>query len=240
MTCTSALNFLSLPLLSPFPLDADPSPHVLADHSLIPFDELGLQQVVSSADTPPANFLSFAAPSPDLAVPYLQLVALREGHILSFSTVDSLYSAFSRSRPYPAWLTQQQPGERPLPHPLASMPLPSDDLRKALMQLQFECAWGVSGAADVEGSVRAPGGEETTWCEGALRVPVGPEGRGRLSTVPFDPQGGTTGRGGTVGRSDNALERAAQAADALSFADAHVARRISVLVEVRPPVPSFL
>ncbi|GAA5930249.1 hypothetical protein JCM3775_004340 [Rhodotorula graminis] len=199
--------------------------------SNVPFDELGLQQVVTSATTSPANFLSFAAPSPDVAVPYLQLVGLREGHILPSSTVDSLYSAFSRSRPYPAWLTQQEPGERPLPHPLSSMPLPSDDLRKALMQLQFECAWGVPGATSGEESDGALVEDETAWCEGALRVPISAEGDdGRSGTQAV--LNGTTGESdGAGGRDGKALERAALAADALSFADAHVARRISALIE---------
>ncbi|GAA5891931.1 hypothetical protein JCM8208_002941 [Rhodotorula glutinis] len=201
------------------------------DWSLVPLDELGLQQVVPSTSAPPANFLSFAAPSPDVAVPYLQLVALREGHILPSSTVDSLYSTFSRSRPYPAWLTQQQPGERPLPHPLSSMPLPSDDLRKAIMQLQFECAWGVAGASGGDGSGGVQAEEETTWCEGALRVPRAAGHVDEPSGALVGSQGGTMGQRGAGGRVDGGLERAALAADALSFADAHVARRIAVLIE---------
>ncbi|TNY23810.1 hypothetical protein DMC30DRAFT_388948 [Rhodotorula diobovata] len=201
------------------------------DPSLVPFDDLGLQQVVFSPSAPPVNFLSFAAPSPDLAVPYLQLVALREGHILSASTVASLYSRFSPSRPYPAWLTQQQPGERPLPHPLSSMPLPSDDLRKALMQLQFECGWGLPGRAEPAGSHGAPGEPETMWCEGALRVPPDAEDVD-VPVAATSASSGTpslTKNGASVGV--DALERATQAADALSFADAHVSRRIAVLLE---------
>ncbi|BGP36274.1 hypothetical protein JCM10449v2_000172 [Rhodotorula kratochvilovae] len=190
------------------------------DYSRVPFADLGLQQIVPNPSTPPANFLSFAAPEPSLAVPYLQLVALREGHILPTANVTTLYSAFSRSRPYPAWLTAQQPGVRPLPHPLSSAPLPSDDLRKALMQLQVECGWGVGGRASANGWLEAGKEGETRWSEGTLRVP---RDDGDVET----PTAGLPAANG-VG---DAFERAARAADALSFADAHVARHIAVLIE---------
>ncbi|GAA6055540.1 hypothetical protein JCM3770_006777 [Rhodotorula araucariae] len=191
------------------------------DSSRIPFDDLGLQQIVPNPSASPSNFLSFAAPEPLVAVPYLQLVALREGHILPASTVSMLYTAFSRSRPYPAWLTTQQPGVRPLPHPLSSAPLPSDDLRKALMQLQAECGWGVGGCASAEGWLDAGAAGETRWSERTLHVPpdeVEVEGEGLAAGAP-------------VGDADDAFERAVRAADALSFADASIARRIAVLIE---------
>ncbi|GAA6007598.1 uncharacterized protein JCM10292_003938 [Rhodotorula paludigena] len=202
------------------------------DDSRIPFHELNVQQIVHHQSAPPVSYLSFAAPPASLIVPYLQLVALREGHVNAPATLSTLYESFSRSRPYPPWMLQQQAplggrGERPIPHPLAKAPLPSDDLRKALMQLQFECQWGIGGPGSGVGRTsKAKGHEngsqtETRWSEGTLRVPPEPD----EAVAPH-------ANGDAVSlNADDAFDRAVRAADALSYADAHVARRVSVLIE---------
>lgn len=192
-----------------------------ADSCHIPFDLLNVQRVFSSPDRSfSAQHLSFAAPEPALATAFLSLVALNEGHQIPPASLTDLYDR-SSSKPYPAWMLQQQMGTsrraggggfgaRPLAPDTSTQPLVSRDLRKALMQLEVECQRG-------RASGQAPSAGRVEICEG----PVG-RARGEASA----------GEGGTELSGSGGLEQAALAVNALSWADAFVDRRIETMIEV--------
>lgn len=193
-----------------------------ADSCHIPFDLLNVQRVFSSPDRSfSAQHLSFAAPEPSLAAAFLSLVALNEGHQIPPASLTDLYDR-SSSKPYPAWMLQQQMGTsrraggggfgaRPLAPDTSTQPLVSRDLRKALMQLEVECQRG-------RGSGQAPSAGRVEICEGPVGLAES-EQRAREEGSELSGPGG--------------LEQAALAVDALSWADAYVDRRIEVMIEVR-------
>ncbi|GAA5987054.1 hypothetical protein JCM11641_007823 [Rhodosporidiobolus odoratus] len=194
------------------------------DHSLIPFADLGLQEIILYSHLVPQKYLEFAAPSPSLAVPYLGLLALHEGHLIDSPTLSALYDA-SSSRPYPPYLAQSQPGDRPIPHPLSGAPLPSRDLRKAVMQLQFEGQRrGMRGEESGEGNEGM-----SRWCVDGVRVLKREEEEGE------EPEQGSNGaqlRAGVSsmqsGEEQNELKRletVVGATEVLSATDALVERR---------------
>ncbi|GAA6041615.1 hypothetical protein JCM8097_007769 [Rhodosporidiobolus ruineniae] len=199
-----------------------------SDDSQIPFDDLGLQQVQlsSSSSAPLALSLPFAAPPASLAVPYLSLVALLEGHLLPASALTALYESYSPAPPYPSYLCQSQPGERALPHPLsvgyANSRTP--DLRRAVVQLQAELQWR-GGAED--GSKKKEG--ETRWQVGGLRVPKSEEeAEGEEDAPPVVAPGAVE---------LDPLERAVLAAEALSAVDALIDRRVRTKLEDLDALP---
>ncbi|GAA5915527.1 hypothetical protein JCM6882_005926 [Rhodosporidiobolus microsporus] len=199
------------------------------DYSLVPFADLALQKVAhpSRSHLPAQDYLDFAPPEPALAIPYLQLISLLEGHLVAPSTLSQLYEDFSSPALYPPYLAQTQPGERPLPHPMSKAPLKGGgDLRKAVMQLEGELAWrGGLGKAQV-------GDDETRWQVGGLRVPKR-EGEEEEDVEVKKVEGGLTQLDGgtTLDPALEGLKRATVAAEALSAADALVDRRIRVFLE---------
>lgn len=195
-----------------------------ADKSLIPFDKLGLQKVLYPGSDSTVNYLDFAPPEPELAVPFLSLVALKEGFVLPASTVSDLYTTCSTSRPNPPYLFQPENGERPLPHPRSRAPLASRDLRKAVMQLQSELQW--LGKEEREGKTGR------RWQVGGLRVLEREKAGDEEAEVLVAATEGDIGER-TVTDDVEALKRAAIAADALSASDALIERRTRVRLEVR-------
>ncbi|GAA5955051.1 hypothetical protein JCM10213_002588, partial [Rhodosporidiobolus nylandii] len=201
-----------------------------SDLSLIPAADLGLQQIQYPGAPAPVLYLAFSAPTPDEAVPFLQLIALREGHILDPAALEALYQA-STSPSYPAYLAQTQPGDRPLPHPLSGAPLPSRDLRKAVMQLQVELQCGADGTESEGDKGKAKEGE-TRWIVGGLKTPSpeeeqeeGYEAGG--NSAPPSLQDSTRMASPAL----EALRKAEVAAEAMSAADALVDRRMRVRLE---------
>lgn len=188
---------------------------------MIPLDDLGLQ-LVDDGDTS-LPYLPFDAPSPELAVPFLELVALREGRILSRPAVISLYASTVHASSLP-WLIHGVAD--PFPHPFPTTPEPAADLRQALAQLQFSCQWAIGDAGGGTGWTRALGQTETVWSVGAVPS-VAP---------PKDSQTADARRLGTSQAStrhdDTTLAALDAAADSSSFADAYVSRRNVVLLEV--------
>ncbi|GAA5899251.1 uncharacterized protein JCM6883_005158 [Sporobolomyces salmoneus] len=184
------------------------------DSTLIPFDQLGLQKIhlATASLEEPLEHLPFAPPSSSLITPYLQLVALSEGHLVSPEAIERLYEAeeSTTNEGEEAWLTlcKNAKGVRPLPHPFTSEGKKEKDLRKALMQLQFE--------------LQRDGKSEKKTKEGEKRWIVG--GLGSKESVE-----GTM----LAEASDTSkwLARAVAASDALSFADAEVSRRIETRIE---------
>ncbi|BGP52567.1 hypothetical protein JCM8202v2_000122 [Rhodotorula sphaerocarpa] len=145
--------------------------------------------------------------------------ALNEGHQIPPASLTDLYDR-SSSKPYPAWMLQQQMGTsrraggggfgaRPLAPDTSTQPLVSRDLRKALMQLEVECQRG-------RGSGQAPSAGRVEICEGPVGLAES-EQRAREEGSELSGPGG--------------LEQAALAVDALSWADAYVDRRIEVMIE---------
>jgi len=165
------------------------------------------------------TFLSFAPPEPSVVVPFLQLVALTEGHIFPQSDVAALYDQ-TRAAPLPLWYG----GSKELPAAPRAVDEAEEgggDVRRALMRLQVECAWRVGGGDVSEG--------ETEWSEGRI------VGGGSDDMVEFEEKGAgdksmevETKAGANV----DALERMAAGADGRSFADAFVARRQHVALLV--------
>lgn len=199
-----------------------------SDISLVPFDDLNVQQIHLSPHAPPATFLSFAPPAPALAVPFLHLLSLHAGHVPFTGALEKLYDS-TAPRPYPAWLLQQQMGTarrgggggfggRPLPSWTSSQPIPAKDLRKAIMLLEFESSdrppTGQATEVVLLQQVQAGHSQDSRFFETGARV---------------DPS-----------TRANGLSAAFAAADALSWADAHVAKRVEVRIEVRPQVPLIL
>ncbi|GAA5883605.1 hypothetical protein JCM3774_002109 [Rhodotorula dairenensis] len=194
------------------------------DSAHIPFDALNLQRVILPADhSTTISCLPFEAPEPELATAFLSLVALNEGHVLPAGNVVRLYES-STSRPYPAWMLQQQMGTarrargggygaRPLAPGTSTQPLVSRDLRKALMQLQLECQ---RGGGAIQGPPRPAG--RVVMCEGPVRVPRSRD-EGDDEEVVARTEAGIS------------LEDVALTAGTLSWADAHVDTRIELMLE---------
>ncbi|GAA5858303.1 hypothetical protein JCM8547_004640 [Rhodosporidiobolus lusitaniae] len=191
-----------------------------SDLSLIPTHDLAFQQIHHPASSVPSSYLSFAAPSPSIAVPYLSLIALSEGHILPSSTLTALYAS-SSSPTNPPYLLQQQPGDRPIPHPYSGAPMKSGgDLRKSVMRMQVDLGWRI-----VEGREERKEGR-VRWQEGGLRV------LGREKEEEEDELTSVEEEGVKDGTEEgDALERAAKVAEAMSAADALVDRRIRTRLE---------
>ncbi|GAA5923324.1 uncharacterized protein JCM15063_003610 [Sporobolomyces koalae] len=176
------------------------------DSNLIPIDQLGLQKIhlVGADPREPLQGLEFASPETSIAVPYLRLVARAEGHILSEQSLQELYDERTLSTPNPAWLCRNA-RERPLPHPFSSAAPASKDLRRAIMQLQFELQREtVSRTSGTDGDGQDTGSE---FFQSEQSV---------VDNIEDDPDW---------------LERAVKASDSLSFADAQVARRIETRIE---------
>ncbi|PWN34072.1 uncharacterized protein FA14DRAFT_161617 [Meira miltonrushii] len=111
------------------------------DISSIPIQGLPIQKI-----------LQFAKPSISLAVPYLQLISLCEGHQLDESKAAELYCDTIRSEEQSQYNEQLMlPTHGPLMNTqngdIAELKF---DLRQAIMQLQYECKWTKS-------SRRSPG-----------------------------------------------------------------------------------
>lgn len=186
-----------------------------ADLSLIPFDELALQKIVLGPDLS-TLYLEFASPAKELAVPFLELVALSEGHIIPREHLLHLYDSDSRPPRHPAWLTHGPADAHPHPNP--SSPAPEPDLRRALAQLQFECQWAIGDRMGGIGwmDFTPERDERTAWSAGTYR------------TVPPPPLARMDQDG------EDVLAATVVAAEALSFADAFLARRTATHLEVRP------
>lgn len=192
------------------------------DDSMIPLDDLGLQLVEDGAST--LRYLPFDAPSPELAVPFLELIALREGHILSRTAVSSLYASTIHASSLP-WLTRG--AADPLPHPFPTMPDPAADLRHALTQLQFSCQWGIGDTLGGIGWAQSSGENETVWSVGALPSVEPPKDLhlAHARRLEADQDSATIEDKTTISTIDAVV-------DSLSFADAYVSRRNVVLLEV--------
>lgn len=121
----------------------------MADLDFIPTWSLAIQET-----------LRYRSPPPSISVPYLQLLALSEGHLLSSTETKRLYdstsltdiSGISSLQPFPstgplhvyASLTPQDIVEPRLDFNAEGVEKgKSHDLRKAIMQLQFWCQWAV-------------------------------------------------------------------------------------------------
>ncbi|ORY80273.1 hypothetical protein BCR35DRAFT_92911 [Leucosporidium creatinivorum] len=200
---------------------------------MIPLDDLGLQLVEEGATTLP--FLPFDAPSPDLAEPFLELVALNEGHILPRTAVTSLYTSTERTTSLP-WLTRG--AADPFPHPFPTTLEPAADLRQALAQLQFSCQWAVGDIAGGAGWSHDSGEEVTAWSVGTLPSMDEPKESHPAQARRLE---------GSKDGVDTAVATLEAVADSVSFADAYVSRRNAVLLEVselslspRPPSARFV
>lgn len=189
-----------------------------ADLSLLPLSELPIQTV-----------LHFQAPLPALAVPYLQLVALAEGHMLDADEVENLYVATAAAEAAaPSYL----PCDGPL-HPDTSFANPDRasgdsgqvtyDLRHAIAQLSVWCQWAVGAERDPMGlkahelekwsSTQESAVWSMTSLAGAYAENDDEEGETPAATAPADAP--------TLLAQLQALRKMA---DARSFADANLKR----------------
>ncbi|KAK4705531.1 hypothetical protein P7C70_g672, partial [Phenoliferia sp. Uapishka_3] len=179
------------------------------DISRIPFDTIALQPIQSKGLT--SYTLDFAPPEPALAIPFLQLAALSEGHITSPSALINLYDVDSR---HPTDLILYDGPSQPLPHPDSPAVRAVPDLRRSLTQLQFECQWALGDTQDGSG-----------WMD------VSPERIGRSSwstgTYARPLVESVVARSGT----EDSFESAQLKAEALSFSDSYVARRATLKME---------
>ncbi|GAA6010190.1 hypothetical protein JCM10207_005659 [Rhodosporidiobolus poonsookiae] len=200
-----------------------------ADPSRIPLRDLGIQQIHLLPSLPPTDSLHFSAPDADLAVPYLALVALREGHVVPPEMLSQLYDA-STALPQPAWVAQTQPGERAVPHPGGEGTVVGQDLRRALMAMQAELQWG-AGASEAA-KVGAKDGE-TRWSVGGLRVPVrrGEEDESEELVAVLTGVSSLSGGEKALDPASEALRQAVRASEALSASDALIDKRIRIRLE---------
>lgn len=171
--------------------------------------------------------LDFAPPEAAVAVPFLQLVALSEGHILTDADLRHLYDTESLIS---APLILQDGPSQPIPHPWSPPVRAAPDLRRALVQLQFNCQWAIGGFS---GGVASAG--ETSWSVGTYQAPGAGEEVEALR--PESHAHDLT----------DALEDVLVKADALSFADAFVCRRTNTHYQVslslllrQAPLTSFV
>ncbi|KAI5480628.1 Rho guanyl-nucleotide exchange factor [Pseudohyphozyma bogoriensis] len=189
-----------------------------SDTSQIPFHDLALQEISSGSSKLP--FLRFAAPEPSIAVPFLQLVALSEGHVISPEALTKLYTMNSLGTIDVATL---EGPSFPLTHPTYAGIESSPDLRKSLNQLQFECQWAVGSTnggvdwmgLDIPEEERA---NQTAWSVGTY---LGKSGKSGGVIVEAKEEKELRG-----------VEGMLVGAEALSFVDAYVARRSAVQFEI--------
>ncbi|SCV67990.1 BQ2448_111 [Microbotryum intermedium] len=194
------------------------------DTSYIPFSELGLQTINTGGSASPEKWLPFAPPEPRFGASLLRLVALAEGHILTEASTTRLYLDSSPAPDLPDFVTNGYAD--PLPHPYPTDPrvetaAPIPDLRRSLMQLQFECQWAVGDPGGVSRMEVEEGKEtRTNWSFSTLN-----ENRDRIETsvvsINFEIIREVRGR----------LESYAIATEAQSFVDAFVSRRPAVALE---------
>lgn len=164
-------------------------------------------------------FLSFAPPEPSVAAPYLQLVALSEGHIFPSPDFVKLYDQ-TTAAPLPTWYSGGKDWPAP-PRLVDEAEEGGGDVRRALMRLQVECGWRIGGGAVKEG--------ETEWSEGQLFEGEATAVAG-VDQVTGDSRMEVEAEQGPA--SVEVLTRMATAADGVSFADAFVARRLPVMLLV--------
>lgn len=185
------------------------------DYSLMPADDLPLQQIVYGKNT--ISFLPFAPPAPALAIPFLQLVALHEGHLIPPSSLAALYS--HESAPTLNVDRKSQTEQIPFPDNGDGIPVIQGDVRRSLNQLQFECQWAVGdsmgGVGWMDFSDEGEKEEKTAWSAGAFAR----ENVGVNREVAMELGG--------------SLEDSVRATDSNSFCDAFVERRIETLLDVR-------
>ncbi|GAA6018238.1 hypothetical protein JCM11491_005644 [Sporobolomyces phaffii] len=183
------------------------------DSSSIPFDQLGLQKIhlpSASAFSDPLVSLPFSPPAPTLVVPYLELIALSEGHVVEPRLVRRLYARSTvqdddGDDDVESWLCHRNGKEQGLPHPIRATRDEEvgreGDLRKTITQLQFELSRRQrTGEGLVVGALRDENVED-------VGTAAGDQGEG------------------------DELERIVRATDSISFADAHVSRRIDTRLE---------
>ncbi|PWN46009.1 hypothetical protein IE81DRAFT_319377 [Ceraceosorus guamensis] len=126
---------------------------------------------VPLSDLPVQEVLQFCSPTPSIAVPYLQIIALAEGHMLDsdeltelYHTTTTLHDPLSERRVaangplHPA--TELIHSERRCD--IESSPTVSHDLRAALNQIQFACQHAVGVPRNVDGGLGEEHAEEWT------------------------------------------------------------------------------
>lgn len=173
------------------------------DLQAIPYAELGLQMI--SRGGMEFAYLPYEAVEPEVALPFLRLVALSEGHIIPLSNLTSLYNLDSPAPPTPSYFFKAHGDAYP-----SYQPLPCPDLRKALSQLQFECQWALGVSAVTWMDFDTVGrGERTAWSR--WKEGVTPSPSGENCTAPLDYM---------------------VAVEALSFMDAYISRSTIDLIEV--------
>ncbi|SCZ91408.1 BZ3500_MvSof-1268-A1-R1_Chr1-2g01389 [Microbotryum saponariae] len=193
------------------------------DMSCIPFSDIGLQTINTGRSDHTEAWLPFAPPEPELAAAFLNLVALAEGHIVTEYAAHRLYVDISPAPNLPDFVTNGFADPLPHPYPTDSRvetTAPIPDLRRSLMQLQFECQWGVGDPSGIGWMDFEPGREaRTNWSFRTLN-----EERDR------DWYGSDLNLGilRSVG---DPLESYATAMEARSFVDAFVSRRPAVALE---------
>jgi hypothetical protein len=182
-------------------IDTDAS--LIADVSVIPFALLPFQQIILNSQTLP--YLAFTAPCLSLVVPFLQLIALHEGHIRSAGSMAKLYDqSIARE---PSWIKRGEEEKEQ-----------GRDLRRALMQLEFDCQWGIGDRTGGVGWMDLDEKEKWKrigWSVEAV-LPEIVEG-----TLEAESVEGTR------------WSKAVIKAESQSFCDAFVERRIEILLEVR-------
>lgn len=187
------------------------------DTSQIPFIDLALQPIVHNSDRLP--FLSFAPPEPSIAVPFLSLVALSEGHVLPQADLERLYDT-ARAAKVPLGQGQGASDWPLSPLPIDEAAVGGGDLRRALLRLQFECQWAVGGGAAWEEEGKEG---ETEWSEGRLMLDGDEVEEAVVAAMEVDE---------AKVEPVAVLDRMSRAADCLSFADAFLARRPLVVMLV--------
>lgn len=176
----------------------------------MPADDLPLQQIVYGQNT--ISFLPFAPPAPALAVPFLQLVALHEGHLIDSASLAHLYS----NEYSPAPDADRKSQAEQIPYPDAEDRIVVEgDVRRCLTQLQFECQWAVGDRMGGVGWMDfSKDGEKTAWSAGTFSR----DGADGVEMAVVDSK---------------SLEEKVKALETISFVDSFVERRIEILLDVR-------
>ncbi|GAA5949790.1 hypothetical protein JCM3765_007692 [Sporobolomyces pararoseus] len=199
------------------------------DPNLIPIDTLGLQKIhlpSTSAFEEPLSYLSFSPPSSSLVIPYLQLIALSEGFILSSKTSQRLYESEEEEENElvrdgeESWivLSKDSKGVRRLPHPFSNELKREKDLRKCLMQLQFELSKKKKSSSYNNLGEEEVGSNEKRWIVEAVEYDnKEPEVEGPIVEGEEEEE--------------DWLEKAVFATDSISFADSQVSRRLETRIE---------
>lgn len=173
------------------------------DPALIPINDLPLQKITSKGTT--LAFLQFSPPEPSLAVPFLQLLALMDGHIYPSAEMHSTYTTAS---PLVARSKVFRQDQAVLPEEFADEV--SWDLRRTMVRLQWECQSAVVGSGSEDSLAEGM----STWFEHPA---------GGLGDTTLDDGGG------------GSLKSCMRAAETASWADSFVARRIEIASDVCPP-----